>query len=542
MKTTPWQTHPRPQLKRKAYRLLNGSWKLNQQPVLVPYPPQSALSAYSPDVTEQLTYEYTFLYPEDFTQTRTLLHFGAVDQIAEVWLNDKHLGRHEGGYLPFTFDITDSVRKEEENHLRVEVTDSLDPTYPYGKQSKKPGSMWYTPVSGIWQSVWLENVPELYIKSIKLDVDLRGVDITVEGISDGFTAETDGQSYHFDGNSGRIEIQNPILWTPDNPHLYPLTISAGEDTVKSYFALRTVAIEKKSGVNRILLNGQPIFLHGVLDQGYFPDGIFLPAEPEEYDRDILRMKELGMNLLRKHVKIEPEYFYCACDRLGILLMQDMVNSGSYHFIRDSVLPTLGFRSRPDTLGPSLDKRKEFFRRHMLDTLRHLHNHPSVIAYTLFNEGWGQFQSDSLYELAKSTDPSRLIDSTSGWFAQNNSDFDSEHIYFRLKKLSYREQPLLVSECGGYTLPVPGHLYSDKRQYGYGTCENSKELTDKILEMYQKMIFPAIQDGCCGCIYTQLSDVEEEINGLYTYDRQVCKVDKERLRILSNELRYIVNSL
>ena len=277
MKTTPWQTHPRPQLKRKAYRLLNGSWKLNQQPVLVPYPPQSALSAYSPDVTEQLTYEYTFLYPEDFTQTRTLLHFGAVDQIAEVWLNDKHLGRHEGGYLPFTFDITDSVRKEEENHLRVEVTDSLDPTYPYGKQSKKPGGMWYTPVSGIWQSVWLENVPELYIKSIKLDVDLRGVDITVEGISDGFTAETDGQSYHFDGNSGRIEIQNPILWTPDNPHLYPLTISAGEDTVKSYFALRTVAIEKKSGVNRILLNGQPIFLHGVLDQGYFPDGIFLPA-------------------------------------------------------------------------------------------------------------------------------------------------------------------------------------------------------------------------------------------------------------------------
>lgn len=534
MTKTPWQTHPRPQLKRNSWHSLNGTWLLDGKEILVPFPPQSRLSGFDSPVPEEFCYETTFDFPADFTKEVTLLHFGAVDQIAEVWLNGQLLGKHEGGYLPFSFDISGCVKKDDENLLKVSVTDRLDKTYPYGKQTKKPGGMWYTAVSGIWQSVWLENVPKEYIHSVKLDADLKGVTVTVEGVSS-FSAEVDGKIHEFSGNSGRIDIEEPILWTPDEPHLYPLILRAGEDEVESYFALREIKIEKYSGISRVLLNGKPIFLHGVLDQGYYQDGIFLPLEPEEYDRDILRMKELGMNLLRKHIKIEPDYFYYACDKLGMLVMQDMVNSGGYNFILDTALPTIGLLKRPDYLCSAHGKRKDFFRQHMLDTIAHLYNHPSVIAYTIFNEAWGQFHSDKMYQLAKAADPSRLYDSTSGWFAQKDSDFDSPHIYFRTKKLTPRNRPLLLSECGGFTMTVEGHRWNPDKKYGYGSCPNSVELTAKIVDLYQKMIFPAIPDGCCGCIYTQLSDVEEEINGFYTYDRQVCKVEKEEMRMLSRRL-------
>ena len=540
MTNTPWNVYPRPQMKREQWQSLNGLWTMNEQAVTVPFPPQSLLSGFKGEVPEQLCYELSFSYPEQFSAARTLLHFGAVDQIAEVWLNEHFLGKHEGGYLPFSFDISDTVRKDSVNQLKVLVTDTLDKTYPYGKQTKTPGGMWYTPVSGIWQSVWLESVPENYIHGITLDCDLNSVNITLEGIKGGFIAEIDGKKTSFGGNSGRLTIENPILWTPEEPHLYPLIITTAEDRIESYFALRTIEIKQKSGVNRVLLNGEPIFLHGVLDQGYFSDGIFLPAEAEEYSRDVLRMKGLGFNLLRKHIKIEPEQFYYDCDRLGMLVMQDMVNSGSYSFLRDTALPTIGFSKRSDKCAE--DKRTLFFRQQMLDTLRHLRNHPSVVAYTIFNEGWGQHNSDELYQLAKATDPSRLYDSTSGWFHQKQNDFDSQHIYFRLKKLKPQHKPLLVSECGGYTMAVEGHLFNKDKQYGYGSCKNMDELSDKIVEMYEKMIFPAIQDGCCGCIYTQLSDVEEEINGFYTYDRRVRKVDQEKMLRIASKLRYITRAL
>ncbi len=534
MTKTPWQIHPRPQLKRSLWYSLNGLWKLDGKDITVPFPPQAKLSGFEGEVPDHFTYEKSFTIPETFTKETTVLHFGAVDQIAEVWLNGQFLGKHEGGYLPFSFDISDCVKKDGENLLKVTVTDTLDKTYPYGKQTKKPGGMWYTAVSGIWQTVWLENLPKNHIRSIKLDANMTGVSITVEGVS-GFTAEVCGKSYEFSASSGHIEIDEPILWTPDEPHLYPLILRSGEDEVESYFALREIKIERYSGVSRVLLNGKPIFLHGVLDQGYFHDGLFLPHEPEEYERDILRMKELGMNLLRKHIKIEPEYFYYACDKLGMLVMQDMVNSGPYNFLLDTALPTIGLLKRPDNLLPAQGKRKDFFRQHMVDTLHHLHNHPSIVAYTIFNEGWGQFHSDAMYQLAKETDPSRLYDSTSGWFAQKHSDFDSPHVYFRTKRLNPHNRPLLLSECGGFTMDVAGHRFNPDKKYGYGTCENSVALTEKIIDMYQKMVFPAIPDGCCGCIYTQLSDVEEEINGFYTYDRQVCKVEKEELRMLARKI-------
>lgn len=282
------------------------------------------------------------------------------------------------------------------------------------------------------------------------------------------------------------------------------------------------------------LNNQPVFLHGVLDQGYFRDGIFLPEKESEYERDILRMKELGFNLLRKHIKIEPEYFYYACDKLGMLVMQDMVNNGSYSYVRDTVLPTIGFKKRNDRkLNPS-EKGRKIFREHTRQTIEHLYNHPCIVAYTIFNEGWGQFDSDEMYEFVKTLDDTRLVDATSGWYAQSKNDFDSEHIYFRLKKLQVKERPLFVSECGGYKYMEREHFFGAK-EYGYGTCRDKQELTDRIREMYEKMIVPYIRDGVCGCIYTQLSDVEGEINGLYTYDREVCKVEKDAMRAIAERI-------
>ena len=544
-----WQEYPRPQMRRAEWMSLNGNWKLNDGDIRVPFAPQAKASGYRGKVKSHLIYEKTFVMSGgELSGERFLLHFGAADQIAEVFLNGRRLGKHEGGYLAFSFDVTDVIDKEGENTLLVKVTDQLSSDYPYGKQRKNRGGMWYTPVSGIWQSVWLEAVPENYIGAVRLTPDLRGVDVEVAGSVSGFTTEIplgNGRVLKkaFEGKAGRVDIPEEATehWTTENPKLYDMIIEAGEDRVTTYFALRTVAIEKKDGVNRVCLNGEPVFLHGVLDQGYYPEGLYLPSEEAEYDRDILRMKELGYNLLRKHAKVEPDYFYYACDKLGMLVMQDMVNSGPYHFFRDTALPTLGMKKWRDGNGNG-GKRKQFFRAHVENTVRQLYNHPSVIAYTIFNEGWGQFCSDEMFSHVKSLDGSRLVDTTSGWFAQKMSDFDSEHIYFKAITLQPGERPLLVSECGGYSMAVEGHYYSKYSSYGYGASDNASKLTDDILHLYEVMILPAVSAGICGCIYTQLSDVEDEINGLYTYDRKVCKVEKERMRKMAETLQGEVKAL
>lgn len=556
-KQMPWQEYPRPQMRRDNYCLLNGTWKCNGSDILVPFAPQAPLSGYGKKVDDKLVYEKIFLVPADFTKEKILLHFGAVDQIATVWLNGEKLGSHEGGYLPFTFDITKEVKREKENVLKVEVIDTLSKDYPYGKQTKKRGGMWYTPVSGIWQTVWLEEVARDYIEKIIMTPDLKGVDIElVPGVScgkeiDGFDVSVEIEPgffirKHFDGTKGRLEIDGAVsekgvvhkakLWTTETPHLYDVSISYGEDKIDSYFALRTIAIEKQNGVNRVVLNGKPIFMHAVLDQGYFCDGLFLPAKTEEYEKDILRMKELGYNMLRKHIKVEPEAFYYACDGLGMLVMQDMVNNGGYNFIFDTALPTFGFKTKNDAKGKIEGKCKEFFKQHTKETIEHLYNHPSIVAYTIFNEGWGQFNSDKMYDFVKKLDPTRLADSTSGWFAQKKNDFDSEHIYFKVIPLEPKERPLFVSECGGYTMAVEGHYYSKYAQYGYGASDTKEALTKDILYMYENMILPYVKDGVCGCVYTQLSDVEDEINGLYTYDRKVCKVVKEDMLAMAEKLQ------
>lgn len=540
-----WQEYPRPQMRRKNWMSLNGTWTLDGDPVCVPFPPQSKLSGYGKAVKDNFVYEKRFEFSKCLKDERILLHFGAVDQVAEVVLNGKHLGIHEGGYLAFFFDVTDCIKREGENVLQVKVTDKLDLDYPYGKQRKKRGGMWYTPVSGIWKSVWLESVPERAIERVKLTPDLTGVDIELFGEVDGFSVEVLEKQNEvirktFEGNKGRLEFAGavPKLWTPENPHLYDMKITAGEDQVETYFGLRTIDIRKIDGVNRVCLNGKPIFLHGVLDQGYFPDGIYLPAEEKEYDRDILRMKELGINLLRKHCKVEPDYFYYACDKLGMLVMQDMVNSGPYSFIRDTALPTIGLKKRGDLTGTG-GKRKQFFIQHVENTIEEVYNHPSVIAYTIFNEGWGQFHSDEMYDFVKGLDGTRLADATSGWFAQKKNDFDSEHIYFKTIEMKPKERPMLLSECGGYSMAVEGHLYNEKKSYGYGKCEDSTKLTGAIVNLYEVMVLPAAPKGMCGCIYTQLSDVEDEINGLYTYDREICKVDKKRMAAIAQKLQKAV---
>ena len=546
-----WQAYyPRPQMRRESFlSLCMPGWTLEGQPINVPFAPQSPLSGYEGPVGERLHYERRFTLPEGFRREdeRVILHLGAVDQLAGVKVNGVQVAYHEGGYLPFEADVTDALQPGE-NLLEVDAVDRLDRDIPYGKQSRTPGGMWYTPVSGIWQSIWLEAVPVKHIRSLRITPDLTGIDLEVDSdaphcdVTVRLGAEVVARaSWSLTGKPRRIEIpaKSRRLWSPQSPTLYDVVIRAGQDEVSSYFALRTVEIRPdKSGVQRVCLNGQPIFLNGVLDQGYFHEGIYLPETPMEYERDVLRMKKLGFNMLRKHIKVEPECFYHACDRLGMLVMQDMVSGGPYSWLMDTALPTVGFKR---TIHLPLSQRyKTCFERQARETVAHLYNHPCIIAYTIFNEGWGQFEPERMYHLLKSADPTRFWDVASGWFEPKETDVDSRHVYFRNKRLRPGKRPMLLSECGGYARAIPEHLWRQEASYGYGKTDTEEQLTAAIALMYGEMVTPAIPLGLCGVVYTQLSDVEEEINGLYTYDRQICKVDADKMRLIMQEAEETLN--
>ncbi|MBQ5801261.1 MAG: hypothetical protein IIW20_05175, partial [Clostridia bacterium] len=420
--------YPRPQMKRDSYFSLCGEWELyiknkngegNIGKIAVPYPPESRLSGIERELKrgERYIYRKSFSLPDGFNIGRVIINFGAVDQYAFVKVNGKEVGSHTGGYLPFSFDITDFIR-EGENEIEVEIEDALDKDLPYGKQCKKRGGMWYTPISGIWQAVWLESVPEHYIEKIKITPTLNSVKIETVGGEKGKTVKIvyeDGreESFSYEGDSIELHPEIIRLWTPDDPYLYSFTLTDGTDRIESYFALRTVGIEKVNNGCHICLNGKPCFFHGLLDQGYYSDGIYLPATPRGFLFDILEMKWCGFNMLRKHIKIEPELFYYYCDKYGMLVFQDMVNSGNYSFLIDTALPTVGLK-RGITHRAS-KKRREVFEAHSKETVELLYNHPSVVYYTIFNEGWGQYGADRLYTDLKACDETRVWDTTSGWF-------------------------------------------------------------------------------------------------------------------------------
>jgi len=535
----PFSEYPRPQFRRDSFYCLNGPW---ENGILVPFPPQSFLSGYKKHVGQKLVYRKRFTLPEDFVQDTLLLHFGAVDQKASVYLNGTKIGSHEGGYLSFSFDITSSYKKGE-NELVVKVTDNLSTQLPYGKQCKNRGGMWYTPVSGIWQTVWMESVPKDYIEDIKITPDLTGVLLEVTTTAKEYTViiHTPEKEIRKKSTKAQIRINLeeegciPNHWTPNTPFLYELTITTDEDKVNSYFALRTMDIQQIGDKKRICLNNKPIFLHGILDQGYFSDGIYLPASYKGYEFDILAMKKLGFNTLRKHIKVEPDYFYYLCDKLGMLVMQDMVNNGRYSFIRDTAIPTLGLLRYRDKLRVVSKKRRKSFIDHMRGTVHQLYNHPCMIYYTIFNEGWGQFDSDRMYDVLKELDNTRIIDTASGWFTNKNSDVESKHIYFRAFPLSAVEKPLVLSEFGGYSYEIKDHSYSLYNQHGYGILKDEVVLTERIVAAYEEMVLSSLENGLCGSVYTQLSDVEDEVNGLYTYDRRHCKVIPEQMQKLSATL-------
>lgn len=543
-----WErAYPRPQLRRASYQSLCGLWRLavlrgtrreELGEIRVPFPPESRLSGIGRRLAagERYLYERTFRLEEP--GGRILLHFGAVDQIARVFLNGRAVGSHTGGYLPFTLDVTAAVR-EGENALAVEVEDPLDRDLPYGKQRQRRGGMWYTPISGIWQPVWLERVPEDYLRSLRVTPGLDHVTVETEGggAEKCLTLRLpEGErQYRYTGDTAVIPVEDPLLWTPERPHLYHFTLQAGEDVVESYFALRTVTVEARGGQACICLNGEPRFLHGVLDQGYYSDGIYLPASPEGYRWDILTMKGLGFDLLRKHIKIEPELYYYYCDLYGMLVWQDMVNAGAYHFLLDTALPTLGIK-RGVAHRPS-PRRREYFEAAARETAAHLWNHPCVCGYTIFNEGWGQYEGARLYRELKALDPGRVWDTASGWFAEEESDVTSEHVYFRRLRLRARpDKPLVLSEFGGYSCKLPGHAFNLDRTYGYKSFPDLPSFRAGLERLYREEVMAAIGQGLCAAVLTQLSDVEDETNGLVTYDRQVVKVEEGPMSALAADLR------
>lgn len=591
--------YPRPLLRRSSYTNLNGYWdyaftrefkipeKYDGQ-ILVPFSPEAVLSGVSrqlmPD--EYLWYRRIFIiegWNGRKSGRRLILHFGAVDQACAVYVNGQRAARHTGGYLPFEADITQLVR-DGENELIVAVKDLSDTScHARGKQRLERGGMFYTAQSGIWQTVWMEEVPETYIQTIESVTDpdagtvrirvtaaennkYEGTEVKTSGHQEGDRASglpvqvqihrpglyTDSCEYsgaeeilcRAIGSAGEwIEIAIPdiMLWTCETPYLYYYTVTLGEDQAESYFAMRRFSVEKdEKGIPRICMNGEVQFQNGVLDQGYWPDGLYTAPSDEAMIFDITEMKRCGFNMVRKHIKIEPQRWYWHCDRLGIVVWQDMVNGGeAYRYWFVTYLATvMSWRnikikdSHPWLLARRERTGRTEFVREMKETIRLLKGHPSICTWVLFNEGWGQFEAETLTGIARECDPSRLIDQASGWFDQGGGDFNSVHNYFfRLKVKPEKERASVLSEIGGYTFREKGHCACDEL-YGYGAHESRYSLNHSYEELMER-VEALIPGGLCASVYTQWSDVEEEVNGIYTYDRECRKICGEKREPVSD---------
>jgi beta-galactosidase/beta-glucuronidase len=572
---TPWEPagpiplpeYPRPQMKRADWINLNGWWEYailpKEQPapksfdgkILVPYAVESLLSGVQkpllPD--ERLWYRRSFPRPAAKTGQIVLLHFGAVDYECNVWVNGKHVGAHRGGYLPFTFDITDHL-VDSENELLVSVWDPSDTGLQQrGKQVLDPKGIWYTSISGIWQTVWMEVVSKTSIHSLKLTPDLDNqslsVEVKIRGTKDNVRVEVEafsgGQSIFRNGGQPgspvRCEVPNPIAWSPANPHLYDLRvrlIREGQifDEVGSYFAMRKFGLVRDaSGHLRFALNGKPLFLYGPLDQGYFPDGLYTPPSEEALLFDIEYTKQIGCNMIRKHIKVEPLRWYYHCDRLGLIVWQDMPNGGLIDGDTVAVLSLMfGFR-RNDTrwlsrFGRADRNNHAEYRAELQAMIDHLYNAACLAVWVPFNESWGQFHANKTAAWVKGYDPTRLVDHASGWFDQGGGDFQSKHIYFKkLKRPKPDGRAFVISEFGGYSLKIPDHMWDENKKFGYRFYDTHEELTAAYMSLLENELKPLISQGLTAAIYTQTTDIEIEINGYLTYDRRVEKMDPQVLR-------------
>ena len=578
----PLAEYPRPAMRRDSCEILNGPWQYAitqtaeypaawQGSILVPYSPEAPASGVNRTLQPGQWLHYHRLFaPPAGEGGRVLLHFGAVDYACAVQINGHLAGGHRGGYWPFTLDITDLLNGTGRNSLWVAVQDPTGHgTQARGKQTLKPGGMFYPAQSGIWQTVWLERVPDNYIQTLTVtpDYDARTVTVRVHTAkpggavnlwamvrAGGVTIAEDWGSDEAD-QDGEVTLNIPeehfFPWSPDTPFLYDLTVGtnqgeeAGLDTVHSYFALRKWSCAPDAhGVLRFCLNDKPILLNGLLDQGYWPEGLYTPPSDAAVERELSEVKALGFNLLRKHAKIEPQRWYYHCDRLGLIVWQDIVNGGSAYnlwfvtYLTNVLQPLL--RRFPDgkaaysLLSRAKPAGREEYAHELADTVQALRCHPCIACWVPFNEGWGQFDAGKAVQALRTLDGTRLVDEASGWFDQGGGDVHSLHNYFYPLRIRPQKRTVALSEYGGIAWPMPGHE-PPRKTYGYGTAKDRQELTARYKKLQLKTVLPQLEKGLSALVYTQLTDVEDEVNGLFTYDRAAVKPDANAVRSVNAAL-------
>jgi beta-galactosidase/beta-glucuronidase len=550
--------YPRPQMVREQWVNLNGLWEYAITPIesvpeemdghiLVPFAVESALSGVGRAVTENdaLWYSREITIPKDWDGQRIILHFGAVDWKAEVYVDDRFVGEHKGGYTPFSFDITDALGKGRRHTLKVKVTDSTDKWYqPHGKQVSEPRGIWYTAVTGIWQTVWMEPVPSSSINSYYAvsDIDSGTLAVSVDAsLADGDIVEVvllaDGVPVvEAEGREVILHVPDMKLWSPSDPYLYDIEIKvvsdgAIVDCVKGYAAMRKISYARdEDGHKRMLLNNKPLFQYGPLDQGWWPDGLYTAPSDEALAFDIEKTKEMGFNLIRKHVKVEPARWYWHCDRLGMLVWQDMPSTTygdnkwgnhAYGTGTDSKITQEGKDNYYSEWGEIIQDFKVF---------------PCIVSWVPFNEAWGQFDTEAVVQFTRAQDPTRLINYASGGnFEKCSGDILDLHNYPHPEMYLYDKDYInVLGEYGGIGWPVEGHLWQPDHNWGYIQFKSAEDVLD-VYEEYADMLIELIDDGFAAAIYTQTTDVEIEVNGLMTYDRKVIKLDMERLNAINRRV-------
>lgn len=554
----PHGEHPLPQCRRENWACLNGIWDFKKEDktgipvyegnILVPFSPETIRSG-APDgfvlnSGEKLVYKRSFIIDKNLILGKTLLHFGAVDSECWVWINGEKVGGHSGGFTAFALDITPFIN-EGENEIVVECEDEgTRNSDARGKQNDKRGGIWYTPQSGIWQTVWLESMPKAHINGLKITPDALNKKVRIRSHGGGkqtITVYDNGVQMLCATYEEEIDLYEDFqLWSPENPKLYDFKIENEEgDCVYSYFGLRSFGIREGSPA-RLTLNGKPYFFNGVLDQGYWSDGMLTYPSDQAAIDELQMLKDMGFNTLRKHIKLEPMRWYYHCDRLGIVVWQDFVNGGGeYNFHHIATFPFLGFKHRDDDykyFARENEWGRDAFMRMSEEIIEQLYNCVCIGVWVPFNEGWGQFDSGKFTRWLKGKDDTRIIDSVSGWHDQGvgETELRSLHIYYTRLKVPKDSRPVVLSEFGGYSLQTE-RVFDPNKEFGYKKFKSKEELAVALEKLYLKKILPLIGKGLCGCIYTQVSDVEEEINGFVTYDRKILKVPVEKMREINDKI-------